>query len=108
VHPREVARHHPQGESAVFIGDRGGAVAAMALAFERFVLTRRDLGGSISAGGSGGTTLATAADAAPCPWACPRSWSRRWPVATRGPYVGPSDILHALLGDRRAGHQPHQ
>jgi hypothetical protein len=24
VHPREVARHHPRGESAVFSGDRGG------------------------------------------------------------------------------------
>ena len=37
VHPREVARHHPQGESAVFSGDRGSATAAMALAFEAFV-----------------------------------------------------------------------
>ena len=33
----------------------------MALAFERFVRTRRDLGGLISAGGSGGTALATQA-----------------------------------------------
>ncbi len=59
VHPREVARHHPGGESAVFSGDRGSAVAGMALAFEHFVRTRRDLGGIISAGGSGGTSLAT-------------------------------------------------
>src|SRR6185295_2828487 len=34
VHPREVARHHPQGEAAVFTGDRGIAVTAMAVAFE--------------------------------------------------------------------------
>ena len=47
VHPREVARHHPQGESAVFSGDRGGAVSAMALAFENFIRTRRDLGGPL-------------------------------------------------------------
>jgi uncharacterized protein (UPF0261 family) len=40
------------GESAVFSGDRGSAVTAMALAFEAFVQTRRDLGGIISAGGS--------------------------------------------------------
>jgi hypothetical protein len=32
VHPREVARHHPQGEQAVFSSDRGSSVAAMALA----------------------------------------------------------------------------
>ena len=59
VHPREVARHHPGGESAVFSGDRGSAVAGMALAFEHYVRTVRDLGGIISAGGSGGTSLAT-------------------------------------------------
>src|SRR5882672_2000755 len=66
VHPREVARFHPQGERAVFTGDRGTAVTAMATAFERFVQSRqqsgrRDLGGLISAGGSGGTALATQA-----------------------------------------------
>ena len=27
VHPREVARHHPKGERAVFTGDRGSAVS---------------------------------------------------------------------------------
>lgn len=57
----EVASHHPQGTQAVFSNDRGAAVTAMAEAFERFVLTRRDIGGMISAGGSGGTALATPA-----------------------------------------------
>ena len=52
VHPREVARHHPEGERAVFVNDRGRAVTAMALAFEHFVRTRSDLGGIVSAGGS--------------------------------------------------------
>ena len=61
VHPREVARHHPKGERAVFTGDRGSAVSEMAVAFEEFVARRRDLGGLISAGGSGGTALATQA-----------------------------------------------
>ncbi len=61
VNAAEVARHHPQGASAVFSADRGKAVAAMAEAFERFIATRRDLGGIISAGGSGGTALATPA-----------------------------------------------
>ena len=92
VHPREVARHHPQGESAVFTGDRGGAVAAMALAFERFVLTRRDLGGLISAGGSGGTTLATAAMRA-LPVGVPKVMVSTMASGDTRPYVGPSDIM---------------
>jgi uncharacterized protein (UPF0261 family)/ABC-type branched-subunit amino acid transport system ATPase component len=61
VGPAEVAGHHPKGASAVFTGDRGSAVAAMAEAFERFILTRRDLGGLIGAGGSGATALVTPA-----------------------------------------------
>jgi uncharacterized protein (UPF0261 family)/ABC-type branched-subunit amino acid transport system ATPase component len=61
VGPAEVARFHPKGASAVFTGDRGRSVSAMAEAFERFIVTRRDLGGIISAGGSGGTALATPA-----------------------------------------------
>ena len=59
IHPREVARHHPDGEAAVFSGDRGSAVTAMAVAFARFVATRSDLGGLIGAGGSGGAADTT-------------------------------------------------
>jgi uncharacterized protein (UPF0261 family)/ABC-type branched-subunit amino acid transport system ATPase component len=91
VHPREVARHHPRGEGAVFTGDRGSAVTGMAEALEAFLVRRRDLGGIISAGGSGGTALAT-------------QGMRRLPIGTPKvmvstvasgdvkPYVGPSDI----------------
>ena len=61
VGPGEVARHHPRGRQAVFTGDRGSAVAAMAEAFERFIMTRRDVGGLIGAGGSGATALVTPA-----------------------------------------------
>jgi len=61
VGPAEVARCHPKGPLAVFTGDRGKSVGAMAEAFERFILTRRDLAGIVSAGGSGGTALATPA-----------------------------------------------
>ncbi len=61
VGPQEVARHHPRGAAAVFTGDRGASVSAMAEAFERFIVTRRDVGGLVSAGGSGGTALATPA-----------------------------------------------
>lgn len=91
VHPREVARHHPQGESAVFTGDRGRAVAAMTLAFERFILTRRDLGGLISAGGSGGTTLASAAMRA-LPVGVPKVMVSTMASGDTRAYVGPSDI----------------
>ncbi len=91
VHPREVARHHPDGERAVFSDDRGRAVSAMALAFERFVQTRRDLGGLISAGGSGGTTLATQAMRA-LPVGCPKVMVSTMASGDTRPYVGPSDI----------------
>jgi len=91
VHPREVARHHPQGEAGVFTNDRGSAVTGMAQAFERFVATRRDLGGLISAGGSGGTALATPAMRA-LPIGVPKVMvSTMASGDTRG-YVGPSDI----------------
>jgi uncharacterized protein (UPF0261 family) len=56
-----VAAHHPDGAAAVFTGDRGTAVAAMASAFEHYIATRADVGGIISAGGSGNASLATPA-----------------------------------------------
>jgi len=59
VKPTDVATHHPAGTDAVFTGERGSAVSAMAEAFARFLASRKDLGGVISLGGSGGTALAT-------------------------------------------------
>ncbi|MGZ5215883.1 MAG: Tm-1-like ATP-binding domain-containing protein [Caldimonas sp.] len=91
VHPREVARHHPGGEAAVFSGDRGSAVAAMAIAFARFVRTRSDLGGLLSAGGSGGTSLATSGMRA-LPIGVPKVMVSTMASGDTRPYVGPSDI----------------
>jgi uncharacterized protein (UPF0261 family)/ABC-type branched-subunit amino acid transport system ATPase component len=91
VHPREVARHHPRGESAVFSGDRGSAVTAMATAFEHFLRARRDVGGIISAGGSGGTSLATQAMRA-LPIGVPKVMVSTMASGDTRPYVGPSDI----------------
>jgi uncharacterized protein (UPF0261 family) len=91
VHPREVARHHPGGEAAVFTSDRGTAVTGMAVAFEHFVRARRDLGGLISAGGSGGTTLATQAMRA-LPVGLPKVMVSTMASGDTRPYVGPSDI----------------
>jgi uncharacterized protein (UPF0261 family)/ABC-type branched-subunit amino acid transport system ATPase component len=91
VHPREVARHHPGGERAVFTGDRGSAVTEMAVAFEAFVARRRDLGGLISAGGSGGTALATRAMRR-LPIGMPKVMVSSVASGDVRPYVGPSDI----------------
>lgn len=91
VHPREVARHHPRGAAAVFTGDRGSAVAAMAEAFEHFIVARRDLGGIISAGGSGGTALATPA-MQHLPIGTPKVMVSTVASGDVRSYVGPSDI----------------
>jgi uncharacterized protein (UPF0261 family)/ABC-type branched-subunit amino acid transport system ATPase component len=91
VGPQEVARCHPKGASAVFTGDRGAAVAEMARAFERFILTRHDVGGIISAGGSGGTALATPAMRA-LPVGVPKMMVSTVASGDVRRYVGPSDI----------------
>ncbi len=91
VHPREVARQHPRGERAVFTGDRGSAVAEMAVAFEHFIARRRDVGGLISAGGSGGTALATPAMRR-LPIGVPKVMLSSVASGDVKPYVGPSDI----------------
>jgi uncharacterized protein (UPF0261 family) len=56
-----VAACHPDGAAAVFTGDRGSAVAAMSLAFQRFLPGCRDVAGVLGLGGSGGTALITPA-----------------------------------------------
>jgi uncharacterized protein (UPF0261 family) len=66
-------------------------VAAMALAFEQYVRTRRDLGGIISAGGSGGTSLATPAMRA-LAIGVPKVMVSTMASGDTRPYVGPSDI----------------
>ena len=57
----DVAARHPDGAAAVFTGDRGSAVAAMAVALERFLVEREDVDGVLGLGGSGGTALITPA-----------------------------------------------
>lgn len=56
-----VAAYHPQGAVAVFCGDRGRAISAMAVAFERFMASREDVAALLGLGGSGGTALITPA-----------------------------------------------
>jgi uncharacterized protein (UPF0261 family) len=75
----------------VFNGDRGRATEAMGLAFEIFLQSRRDLGGLISAGGSGGTSMATQGMRA-LPIGCPKVMVSTMASGDTRPYVGPSDI----------------
>src|SRR5437763_2351620 len=91
IGPGEVARFHPRGGTAVFTGERGASVSAMAEAFQRFVLARRDLGGLISAGGSGGTALATPAMRR-LPIGLPKVMVSTVASGNVKDYVGPSDI----------------
>ena len=60
-------------------------------AFERFIVTRRDLGGLISAGGSGGTALATPAMRR-LSIGVPKMMVSTVASGDVKPYVGPSDI----------------
>ena len=62
VSAREVARHHPEGETAVLgQSDRGAAVGAMAEALSRYMVSRRDVGAVLGLGGSGNTVIVTTA-----------------------------------------------
>lgn len=88
---RDVAAHHPGGPDAVFTGDRGSAVAAMAEAFERFAPERDDLSGLIGLGGSGGTALITPAMRA-LDVGVPKLMVSTVASGNVEPYVGASDV----------------
>lgn len=92
VKPAEVAGCHPQGTAAVFTGDRGQSVAAMADAFARWIGTQKDIGGIVSAGGSGGTSLATAGMRR-LPVGVPKVMVSTVASGQVGNYVGPADIM---------------
>lgn len=92
VKPGDVASHHPQGAGAVFTGDRGASVSAMSVAFERFVATRTDIAGMLSAGGSGGTALATPGMRA-LPVGVPKIMVSTVASGDVARYVGPADIM---------------
>ena len=91
IGPREVAAHHPDGADAVFTGDRGSAVGAMSLAFERFMVGRDDIAGVIGLGGSGGTALITPAMRA-LPIGVPKLMVSTIASGNVAAYVGPSDV----------------
>ena len=93
VSPQTIAVHHPEGVEAVFTGDRGSAVAGMALAFKIWSEQNADsIGGMISAGGSGGTALVTPA-LQTLPIGTPKVMVSTVASGNVEPYVGPSDIM---------------
>ena len=87
----EVARHHPEGPAAVFTGDRGSAVSAMADAFVRYITARQDVAGLIGIGGSGGTALIAPGMRA-LPVGVPKLMVSTVASGQVAGYVGPSDI----------------
>jgi uncharacterized protein (UPF0261 family)/ABC-type branched-subunit amino acid transport system ATPase component len=91
VTPMQVAAMHPGGTNAVFSGDRGKSVAAMASAFANFMARERDVGGIISAGGSGGTSIATAGMQV-LPIGIPKIMVSTVAAGDTRPYVGATDI----------------
>ncbi|NWG24341.1 MAG: ABC transporter permease [Pseudorhodoplanes sp.] len=92
VPPTEIALNHRHGASGVFTGDRGRSVAGMADAFETWIRRQRGVAGIISAGGSGGTSIATQAMRA-LPLGVPKIMISTVASGDVRPYVGPSDIM---------------
>ncbi len=92
VTPLQVAAMHRDGSTAVFSNDRGQSISAMAEAFACWIEQQRDIGGIISAGGSGGTTLATAG-MRKLPVGIPKVMVSTVASGDVGHYVGPSDIM---------------
>lgn len=91
IQARDVAASHPGGAEAVFTGDRGTAIAAMALAFERYVAGHAGIGALLGLGGSGGTALIAPAMRA-LPIGTPKVMVSTMASGNVAPYVGPSDI----------------
>ena len=91
--PADIAASHPDGAGAVFTGDRGTSVAAMAKAFEIWTTQHApDIAGMISAGGSGGTALSTPAMRA-LSIGVPKVMVSTVASGNVEPYVGPSDMV---------------
>ena len=98
IGPAEVAGFHPGGVSAVLgLSDRGQAVTAMAEALTRFILSRHDVAGILGMGGSGNSTIVTAAMRA-LPIGFPKLMVSTLASGNVAPFVGPSDItmMHSV------------
>jgi len=92
VPPHHIAAYARGGPNAVFSGERGAAIAAMAEAFEAWIRRHEPVGGLISAGGSGGSALVAPAMRA-LPVGVPKVLISSVASGNVAPYVGPSDIM---------------
>ena len=92
VSPMQIASMHSGGATAVFSNDRGQSVSAMAEAFASWIEREHGIGGIISAGGSGGTSLATAG-MRKLRVGIPKVMVSTVASGEVGHYVGPSDIM---------------
>lgn len=92
IPPHWIAACHPGGSGAVFSGDRGAAVQAMSEAFARWIQEQRQVGGIISAAGSGGTALVTPAMRV-LPVGVPKVMISTVASGDVSRYVGAADIM---------------
>jgi uncharacterized protein (UPF0261 family)/ABC-type branched-subunit amino acid transport system ATPase component len=92
VPPHHVATYFRGGPNAVFTGERGTAIGAMAEAFEAWIRRHEPVGGLISAGGSGGSSLVAPAMRA-LPIGVPKVLISSVASGNVAPYVGPSDVM---------------
>ncbi|MEM9145947.1 MAG: ABC transporter permease [Pseudomonadota bacterium] len=97
VPPHEVAAFHPRGGAGVFTGDRGASVAAMTVAFERWIRRQSGVSGIIGAGGSGGTAMVAPAMRA-LPVGVPKMLISTVASGDVSRYVGAADItlMHSV------------
>ena len=97
VSAQEVALASPRGSAGLGSGDRGTAVAAMAEAFRAWIETQQGIIGLISAGGSGGTAIATAAMRV-LPVGVPKLMVSTMAAGNVADYVGSTDItmMHSV------------
>ena len=91
VPAQEIVLNHGRGGSGVFGADRGASVTAMADAFAKWLRRQGNVGGIISAGGSGGASLVAPGMRA-LPVGVPKLIISSVASGDVGPYVGPADI----------------
>lgn len=89
-----IADAHPGGRAAVFTGDRGSAVAAMAEALARWLPAQPGIRGAIGLGGSGGTALIAPALRG-LPVGVPKMMVSTVAAADVRAHVGTSDLIMA-------------
>lgn len=86
-----VASYHPLGAEAVFCGDRGKAIEAMAEAFSLYLAAQTDVAAILGLGGSGGTALITPAMQI-LPVGIPKLMVSTMASGDISGYIGASDI----------------